>query len=53
MENPLTGQLMPDVYEVAIFHGKDILTVITIKSTSEEEAVAQASKQLNVKVKKK
>lgn len=52
MENPLTGALMPFVYEVSIYNGKNILTVITVKTTSEEEAVAQAAKQLKTIVKR-
>jgi hypothetical protein len=52
MLNPLTGKLMPDLYEVSIYHGKNIIFTVTLKTTSEEEAVAQAAKQLNTKVKK-
>jgi hypothetical protein len=50
MINPLTGKLSPDLYEVIIYRGKDPITSITLKSTSPEEAVAQASKQLTPKV---
>jgi hypothetical protein len=53
MENPLTGQLIPFTYDVEIYHGKNIVTIITVRTTNEEEAVAQAVKQLKTVVRKK
>lgn len=52
MENPLTGKLMPITFKVDIYNGKHIITSMTIRTTSEEEAVAQAAKQLKTKVKR-
>jgi hypothetical protein len=53
MHNPLTGQLMADIYDVEIYNGKNIVTIITVRTTNEEEAVAQAVKQLKTVVRKK
>lgn len=53
MFNPITGKPMANMYEVNIYNGKNIITSITVRTTNEEEAVAQAVKQLKTIVKKK
>jgi hypothetical protein len=53
MENPLTGRLEPRNYEVEVYRDGHIVTVIEVRTTNEEEAVAQAVKHLTTKVKRK
>jgi len=50
--NPLTGYAKPYLYRVDIYNGRKIITSITIRTTSEEEAVAQAVKLLKTVVTK-
>ena len=44
MNNPLTGQPIPNTYEVTINYGKRPVFTVTLKTTREAEAVAQAAK---------
>jgi len=52
MLNPLTGKPEPNLYSVEIWNGKRLVIEITVKSTNEQEAVAQAVKQLKTIVRK-
>jgi hypothetical protein len=44
--------IVPNKYVVDIYRGKNILTSIEVITTSEEEAVAKAVKQINTKVRR-
>jgi hypothetical protein len=52
MNNPLTGFVMPSLYVVEIYYRNHILASIQVKTTNEEEAVAQAVKLLTTRVRK-